>query len=296
MHTWKGIFPNALTLSNLALGCVGIVSCFQGELLWATWCILLASLCDFLDGLVARLLGVSGELGKQLDSLADAVTFGVLPGIIQFQWISIGLGDYFTPLADRDAAHLWIEATALILPLCAIFRLARFNLDTRQTDRFIGVPTPAVALLVASFALIMVVQYEVNPYFAVNDDHMLAALFQINPHWQPYDFHLVLLLWNPWFHVVFSVVFGLLMISPLPLLSFKFKSLGWKANSDRYGFLIVVAVCLLAVILPYQLWFYIPYFPYFDYSIIPIILLLYIVYSLLIHLFKRNAHEVPGSH
>lgn len=268
------------------MGCVGIILAFEGNMLWSTYCILIAAILDFFDGMLARLLGVSGELGKQLDSLADGVTFGVLPGILLFQWISISLGDYYTPIAERSTTHILMALVALFVPLMAILRLAKFNIDDRQTDQFIGMPTPAMALVVASFPLIMELQYHLNFYSPLTTDAGLAALINIYPWWQPFDFHLILLLWNPWFYLVLSVVLGLLMVAPLPLLSFKFKSLAWNKNHDRYCFLIIAAIAILLVPIPYFI--RIDFIPYLDYAIIPIILLLYLIYSAIVHLIRSR--------
>lgn len=288
----KAFIPNALTMGNLLMGCLGILATFHGELLWASYAIFIAAVFDFLDGMAARLLNVSGELGKQLDSLADAVTFGVLPGFIQFHWISIGLGDYFTPLAERTTSNLLIASIAFLIPVFAVLRLAKFNIDTRQNEQFIGLPTPAMALFTSSWILIIQVQYHLNPYMPVSSDEGLAALLSMYRWWQAYDFHLVLLMWNPLFHVITSLILCALMVSPLPLLSFKFKSLNWQKNKNRYLFLILVLVCFVLVALPYQTWFRLP-LPYLDYSILPIILLLYLIYSTIIYLTTRK-HEIPG--
>lgn len=283
---WKSAIPNGLTLGNLLMGVLGIIFSFHGEMLWSTYCILLAAVFDFFDGFVARMLGVSGELGKQLDSLADAVTFGVLPGILLFHWISIGLGDYFEPLQDRELSNALKASVALFVPLMAIMRLAIFNIDTRQSDRFIGVPTPAMALIVASFPLIMELQYNLNFYVPINSDIALGTLLHLYPWWGAWDFHLILLLWNPLFMMVLSVVLGVLMVAPLPLLSFKFKNFSWQDNKQRYGFLGLVVFLILLVFLPYLI--RIDFMPYLDYTIIPIILLLYIVYSAIAHLISSK--------
>jgi len=294
MKNMKAFIPNALTMGNLLMGCLGILATFHGELLWASYAIFIAAVFDFLDGMAARLLNVSGELGKQLDSLADAVTFGVLPGFIQFHWISIALGDYYTPLTERSTNNLLLASIAFLIPVFAVLRLAKFNIDTRQSEQFIGLPTPAMALFTSSWILIIQVQYHLNPYMPVSSDEGLAALLSMYRWWQAFDFHLVLLMWNPLFHVITSLILCALMVSPLPLLSFKFKSLGWNKNKTRYIFLMLIAFCFILVALPYQTWFRFP-LPYLDYSILPIILLLYLVYSTIIYLTTRK-HEIPGSH
>ncbi|MDR9398046.1 CDP-alcohol phosphatidyltransferase family protein [Salibacter sp.] len=285
---WRAAIPNSLTLSNLVCGCLGIIAAFEAEMLWSTAFILLAAIFDFFDGMVARLLKVSGELGKQLDSLADAVTFGVLPGILLYQWISIGFGDYFTPFFERPLDHQILEGLGLLVAVFSVLRLAIFNIDERQSDVFIGVPTPANAILISSFSIIMATQYGLNFYNPLDTDEAMSALVQLHYWWQPYDFHLILLLWNPWFHIVLAIVSSILLVAPFPLLNFKFKNLKWEGpNKARIIFIGLVFLALIMTWLPYQSWFRVPYYPYFDYTIIPIIILLYIIYSLIIHLVNK---------
>ena len=283
---WRSAIPNGLTLGNLLMGCLGIIAAFNGEMLWSSYAILIAAVFDFFDGFAARLLGVSGELGKQLDSLADAVTFGVLPGMLLFHWISISLGDYFTPISDRSTQHLAMELVAMVVPLMAILRLAIFNIDTNQSDQFIGMPTPAMALFVSSFAMIMELKYELNFYSPLTTDKGLSALMHIHLWWQPIDFHTILLLWDPVFYMVVSLVLAFFMVAKIPMLNFKFKSFSWSANKYRYIFLILVVFILLLVPLPYLI--RIRYLPYLDYAVIPIILLLYLLYSIVVHLISSK--------
>jgi len=195
--------PNAMTCGNLLCGCIGTVQAMQGYLDTAAWLILLAAVLDFLDGFVARLLGVSSAIGKELDSLADCVTFGLLPAILVFQYCRV-------ILQVGNVSYL-----AFLIAVLSALRLAKFNVDTRQTDRFIGVPTPANALLIASFPLIE--QYQ--PYF--------------NPLWQN----------NPTMGVLIG--FSFLLVSELPLFALKFSTFGWRENRIKYIFLILSAGLLL---------------------------------------------------
>ena len=128
-----------LTLSNLACGFYGIVACFSGRLDHAVYAMLLAGIFDFFDGFVARLLKVSSPIGKDLDSLADMVTFGLLPGIMLFHLVQNSFAQ-----GHNNWAYV-----AVLVPLLSAVRLAIFNNDTRQSELFIGVPTPAFALVVA---------------------------------------------------------------------------------------------------------------------------------------------------
>jgi len=275
----KAVVPNSITLGNLACGIIGIVLTFQTNMLGAAICMVLAAVLDFFDGLAARALGVSGDFGKQLDSLADMTTFGVLPGIMLYQYISIGFGEYFTPIDERPITHVLLEFTGFLYALFAALRLAKFNIDENQSDSFIGVPTPAAALFVASFSLILSVQYGLNMYYPL-DDSQLGAIMRMN-YWSPFDFHLVYNLFYPEWYIAMSVFLSIMMVAPVTMLNFKFKEMSWAGNKHRYIFLILVGVLLLATFLPY--WIYIKGFPYLDYAVIPLIVLLYIVYSLVVH-------------
>ena len=288
----KSAIPNSLTLGNLLCGIVGIILTFQAEMMWASILMLVAGVLDFFDGFVARMLGVSGELGKQLDSLADMVTFGALPGIMMFQWISIGYGDYFTPLTQREPSNLALELIGLSVVLFACLRLAKFNIDTRQSDVFIGVPTPAIALLVGAFPIIMEYQYGLNMYHPITSDDTLRALMQIH-YWQPFDFHLIYNMFNPIWHIIASLILSFMMVMPVPLLNFKFKNFSWVDNKERFIFLGLTGILIVGTFLPY--WIRIPHYPYLDFTIIPIIILLYILYSIIINFVKLKRHEISSS-
>jgi CDP-diacylglycerol--serine O-phosphatidyltransferase len=166
--------PNILTLGNLFCGALAIIYIlhapqyiaeFNGHdyavtnpepIYWASALVVLAAVFDFLDGMAARLLKLGSPFGRELDSLADMVTFGVVPGMIFFRLLRSA---YMQNPDVFDVSYINL-APALLVPCFAAFRLAKFNLDTRQSENFIGVPTPAVGLLVASFPLIMLY----NPY------------------------------------------------------------------------------------------------------------------------------------
>jgi CDP-diacylglycerol--serine O-phosphatidyltransferase len=198
--------PNALTCCNLLCGCVGIVMVFEGHLLAAPFLIWLAAIFDFLDGFAARMLKVSSPIGGELDSLADNVTFGLLPAIIVFSMV------------QASALPEWVPYLAFVIAVFSALRLAKFNVDTRQTDSFIGLPTPANALFISSFPLIL--EYSSLPLAFVG---------------------------NPWFLLACSFIFSYLLVAELPLFALKFKSFSWADNKLKYIFLItsVVLVILL---------------------------------------------------
>jgi len=146
----KHHIPNILTLGNLFCGCVGIVFVLNGFLFSGFWLMLIAAVLDFLDGFVARLLNVSGELGAQLDSLADAVTFGVLPSIIMYS------------LLLHQTDNIYLPFVAFLIALMSVYRLAKFNIDTEQAEHFKGLPTPINAIFIASFGVIENSKIELN--------------------------------------------------------------------------------------------------------------------------------------
>lgn len=133
--------PNALTCANLICGCLGVIAVFNYPV-EAAYFIWAACLFDFLDGFAARLLNVSSPIGKELDSLADVVSFGVLPAMTMFRWIDV----------NADAG--WLPYLALMIAVFSALRLAKFNIDENQTDSFIGVPTPANALFITALVFL----------------------------------------------------------------------------------------------------------------------------------------------
>jgi CDP-diacylglycerol--serine O-phosphatidyltransferase len=213
----------------------------EGNLVAASWLIILAGILDFGDGLVARMVGVSGPFGKELDSLADVVTFGVLPSFILFELLQGGNAPGNSSVGSGDIIHS-LSYGAFAIAIFGALRLARFNIDTRQTDQFLGVPIPANALVVASLPLMM----NMSPSMP---GRVLVDIFLSVP-----------------FLVSYIVVMSGLMVSELPLMAFKFKSYSWQANRVKYSFLIA-SVLLLALL---------------QFAAIPIIILLYILLSILI--------------
>ena len=209
----KKHIPNAITCCNLLCGCLAIVQIFEGNLVLAAYLVGLAAIFDFFDGFAARLLKVSSAIGKDLDSLADMVTFGVVPGFIVFQLLRTGIELYnqnHTPISQN------IAFIAFIIPILSAIRLAKFNNDTRQSESFIGLPTPANAILIAAFPLIL--EYG--------------------------NFEFIL---NPLFLCVVSIGLSLLLIAEIPLFALKFKHFKWKDNEIRFVFLGVSLLLLVTL-------------------------------------------------
>jgi CDP-diacylglycerol--serine O-phosphatidyltransferase len=202
--------PDLFTLANLVSGCIALRFVFEEELSYAALFILLSAVFDFLDGLAARTLGVNNAHGKDLDSLADVVSFGVLPGFLAMELIRMQNDTLLDSMwiwgFEQTEALNSLSYIAFLMPALSAYRLAKFNHDTRQTDSFIGLATPANAL----FWCGLVVGIE-------NGSLNLLA--------------------NPIIVVFLTVIFSLLLLSPLPMFSFKMKHPNWIGNEMRYIFL-----------------------------------------------------------
>lgn len=204
----KKSIPNTITCLNLFTGCVAIFAAFQDSLEFAALLVYVAAIFDFLDGMIARLLHAYSEIGKQLDSLADMVSFGVLPGVIMFMLMQKAIRSSET--ASLEMMELF-PFFAFIMIIFSALRLAKFNIDSRQTSSFIGVPTPANTLLISSLPLIL-----------DND------VFGLKPF-----------ILNPVFLGALTIVMSLLLVAEIPLFALKFKNLTWKDNSVRFIFLLM---------------------------------------------------------
>ena len=216
----KKHIPNLITLGNLFCGTIATIYAVQADFVFAGLFVILGIVFDFFDGFAARLFKVSGELGKQLDSLADMVTSGVVPGIIMLKLIEVNTINASNSFFDNSS--IGISLVGLVLTLGACYRLAKFNIDTRQSDSFIGLPTPAMSLFVISLPLIQ--EYS-NIEFALN------------------------LITNNYFLITITILLTYLMNAQLPLFSLKFKDYSIKNNLIKYVFLI--ASLLMIVFLQY---------------------------------------------
>lgn len=202
--------PNLITLANLFFGCLATVAVLYGEYGLTFWLVALAIFADYIDGAVARALKVSSELGKQLDSLADMVSFGVVPGAILYRLI-------FSATGCTLESVCWAAVPGFIVSVAAGLRLGRFNLDARQSEAFIGLPTPSLTMF--SLGLLMIHEYDA-----------FGAGFLLDKTWLLY------------------LLVGLLsyiLNAPLHMFSLKFKSFGWKDNEVRYSFMVLALVLLV---------------------------------------------------
>lgn len=194
--------PNIITLINVLAGCCAAISLWQGYGYWAVGFLVIAGVADFADGLAARLLKVSSPVGKELDSLADMLSFGFIPGLIVYTLLQEATGTESNPIS-------WHALPGFAITLFAALRLAKFNLDERQTKDFIGLPTPSCTLFFTGLLLIYL-----NDSFGLREWILQPALLY-----------------------VLTGAFSLLMVSELPMFSFKFSSSSWKGNEIRYIFM-----------------------------------------------------------
>ena len=246
----KKHIPNILTLGNLFCGTVATIYAVQGNFEIAGILVVLGIFFDFFDGFAARILNVSGELGKQLDSLADMVTSGVVPGIIMFKLFATSPNS--DTLENAPMVMNWmnfnfapIQFLGLLLTLGACYRLAKFNIDTRQSESFIGLPTPAMSLFIISLPLI-------QEYSSIESIQNLIS--------------------NHYFLILVTLLLTYLMNAELPLFSLKFKEYSIKKNAVKYMFI------LSSLLLIFSL----------HVISIPIIIILYVTISIIQKMYKMK--------
>lgn len=200
--------PNALTCMNLFSGCIACVMAFHANFEMAMLFIVIGAVFDFFDGLAARLLHAYSNIGKDLDSLADDVSFGVAPALIVFSLFKeINYPDHLSFLAN------WLPYAAFLIAVFSALRLAKFNNDTRQTTSFIGLPVPANALFWAS---------------------LIAGCKPIASY-------------HPLLTLALVCLFSWLLVSEIPMFSLKFKNLSWKDNKIAFIFVIISAILLITL-------------------------------------------------
>ena len=244
----KQYIPNFLTLLNVFSGCVATVFAVLNHLELAALFVFIGIFFDFLDGFAARLLKVQSEVGVQLDSLADVITSGLVPGVVMFQLLNMsqtgGWNLPFTFGEEMTDLMLWqsskfhtISFLGFVITLASAYRLAKFNVDENQVSSFQGLPTPANALLILSLPLILL----------YHNNEMLNEIIL-----------------NQWFLIGLTFVSAYLLNSPIKLFALKFKNWSFRANGVRYLFLIGSLVLLLTL----------------KFLAIPLIVVLYILMSL----------------
>ena len=245
----KQFIPNALTLLNVFCGSVAAIFVINDNFITASFFVFLGIFFDFFDGFTARKLNVQSELGLQLDSLADVITSGLVPGLIMYKLLDLSHGSWTeTPLHSNTFFSLneiiWFPFLGLAITLASAYRLAKFNIDEDQQTYFKGLPTPANALLIISFPLILEFQ---------NSDVINKIIL------------------NKWFLVVVTILSCYLLNSNIKLFALKFKDYTFKANAIRYIFIILCAVLLIIL----------------QFAAIPLIVLIYITLSVLDNLTSK---------
>ncbi|MDC7995686.1 CDP-alcohol phosphatidyltransferase family protein [Altibacter sp. HG106] len=210
--------PNLITSLNLLCGCIALLFAASGALVTAAIFVYLGIFFDFFDGLAARSLGAQSKVGLELDSLADVVTSGVAPAVVMVQLLSeaftgayLDMAGMFGEGAWNHSWLRWMPFIGLLIAVASAYRLAKFNVDTRQTDSFIGLPTPANALLILSIPLLLEFQASAS---------LEAFLLQ------------------PWFLIVLTVLSCFLLNAEIKLFALKFKRWDFQSNKVRYFFLI----------------------------------------------------------
>ena len=273
---------NLLTSMNLICGMLSILFCFSGQLDFAVYAIFLGALFDFADGFVARKFNLISDLGKQLDSLSDLVTFGIAPGFLMFFMIILGVDssalieassknqifyeyyviqEFFTwvnatfyDIPNKfDASIKYLPFMAFFIPFFALFRLAKFNIDKQQTINFIGFPTPLTAIIFSFFPL----------YFAINMESWSKELELIHVTFDCYTLAVIVLL------------FSSCMLMPFPLMSLKIQKTNTKENQLKLFFILISLVSI----------------PFLKVLSIPFILTLYFIVSIY-HSFKITKDEI----
>lgn len=254
----KQHIPNALTLLNLFCGCIAVIAAVNDAFVPAAFFVFLGIFFDFFDGFAARKLNVQSALGLELDSLADMVTSGLVPGIVMFKLISISSGigiehswssggenidvlGYIKLVTFKDSL---LPLLGLCITLASAYRLAKFNIDTEQQTFFKGLPTPANALLILSLPLIVEFQ---------NNDSINALIL------------------NTWFLIGLTIFSCWLLNAKLKLFALKFKTFSFRPNATRYTF---VVLCLILLIV-------------LNFTAIPLIIILYLLMSVLDHFITK---------
>lgn len=206
----KKHIPNIITSLNLFSGCIAIVMAFESAFIWVVFWVVLAAIFDFFDGMAARVLKAPSKIGKELDSLADVVSFGVAPSVAVF----ILLQNHTIYMVTFSTLQPYIPYLAFIIPVFSAFRLAKFNIDVRQVTSFLGLPTPANALFWISYVYGM---------YNISAENNLVFFMTL----------------------AFIIILSILMISEIPMFSFKMKSIKLKGN-ERPLILILFAIIFVS--------------------------------------------------
>ncbi|MDD4820805.1 MAG: CDP-alcohol phosphatidyltransferase family protein [Flavobacteriales bacterium] len=203
----KKYIPNTITLCNLLCGVIATIFAYNGYYQHAAVFFLSGIVFDFFDGFAARMLHVKSDIGKELDSLADCITSGLLPSMVMYKMMQNSLSAWSTDWVVDWFPVSWAQiasSVAFLIVMFSALRLAIFNLDTRQTESFIGLPTPACGLVIVFLP------------FLTDMPYLNTALSEY------------------WVLLIITVIFSLLLVSEIPLFALKFKTFGWKNNQNKW--------------------------------------------------------------
>lgn len=259
LYKMKKHIPNIITLGNLTCGLFSIIYAFSDAPWVGAYFIFGGLFLDFFDGFFARILKVNGEMGKQLDSLADLVTFGVAPGMLLFTLLNRIVVNEFWFSENFLIESGILPYLAFLIPILSAVRLAKFNIATNQSDQFIGLPTPANAVFFSSLVLLAYNNGRGRVIVSENEFVIPGVILLI-------------------------IVFSLLLNANLPLIALKFKTFGWKGNEVRFIFLGLCLVTILLALLISNV-----------FVAVPIIILLYLIISIINNTTKRK-NEIQSKH
>ena len=244
----KNQIPNAITTLSLVLSCLAISFTFEGRLDIAAYLLIISLACDYFDGFTARVLKVSNPIGKELDSLVDMVAFGVAPGMLLYQHLR-NLQANPVHAVQFLTNYPWLLYIAFLVPIFSAFRLAKFNIDTRQSVSFIGLAVPAHAAF-----------YIFSVLIATFPD--LPQIISVNQFVVPF-------VSSPLFMLIMCVLLSLMLVAEVPMFSLKVKKLKWKGNELPFTFIL--------------LWFLL--FIFTNIVAMPTIVIIYCIFSIIHHYF-----------
>ena len=248
----KNHIPNSITLLSLILACAAITFTFEGKLALAAYLLIGSCVCDFLDGFSARMLKVNNPIGKEIDSLVDMVAFGVAPAMLLYQTTKLAQASSPIPLLTN---YPWLHYIVFIIPIFSAIRLAKFNIDTRQTNSFIGLAVPAHA----SFYIFCTLLY-LYPE--------LPMIIDVSGFLKP-------IISNPLIIMGFTILLSIMLIVEVPMFSLKFKNMKWKDNQLPFSFILLWLFMLILT----------------NIVAMPTIVLIYVVWSIISH-FRNQSNPV----
>ncbi len=250
----KNQIPNSITILSLVLACLAIILTFEGELAIAAYLLIGSCVCDFFDGFAARALKVNNPIGKEIDSLVDMIAFGVAPAMLLYQVTKMAQE---TQQIQLLTDYPWLHYIVFAIPIFSAIRLAKFNIDTRQTSSFIGLAVPAHA----SFYIFIVLLY-----LYPNLPQIINVTDFITP-----------IVSNPLILLGLSVLLSLMLVAEVPMFSLKFKNMKWKDNALAFNFILLWFIMLIFI----------------NIVAMPVIVIFYIVWSIILN-FKNNSKSVTA--